>query len=195
MVRLPVSDANHRTRDGSSNPDREETASGGLGRTVLLALAIGAILYLLVRRGRSADPDLPTDEIRETAETVLEGGREIPIEDPIREIPDDADALPAADDDTLDSQLDEEPSAEEVAERVEADVQETPAEPGELTVDEEVAAEVVDEAELEAADADEAANDDEEADADAEPDADEPVEETDERTETDADPDADEGDR
>ena len=145
-----------------SNP---EAGSGGRAlRTILLALAVGAILYLLFRRRRSDDPDLPVDEVRETAESVLEGGREIPIGEPVRENLEADDVSAGVDVDEADVdelELGEEPSAEDVKERVEEDVQERPAEPGEMTIDEDVADEVVDE---EIADADDESAGEEEAD-------------------------------
>ena len=145
-----------------SNPEAD--SGGRTLRTILLALAVGAILYFLLQRRRPDEPDLPVDEVRETAESVLEGGREIPIGDPIRERLEADDVSAGVDVDEADvdePELGEEPSAEDVKERVEEDVQERPAEPGEMTIDEDVADEVIDE---EIADADDESAGDEEAD-------------------------------
>lgn len=125
----------------ADRPNAGTDSGDGLLRTALLALAVGAVIYFLLRRRRSAEPNLPIDEVRETAEEVLEGGREIPIGDPIREDLEAEDAV--AEPDVNDADLDEQPSAEEVEERVEEDVQERPAEPGEMTIDEDVAEEVI----------------------------------------------------
>ena len=161
MIRLPVTSGREPPADGS-NP---ETDSGGRTlRTILLALAVGATLYLLFRRRRSDDSDLPVDEVRETAESVLENGREIPIGEPVREgleAAEDSDRVDVDEADVDEPDLGEEPSAEDVKERVEEDVQERPAEPGEMTIDEDVADEVVDE---EIADADDESAGEEEAD-------------------------------
>ncbi|WP_255191823.1 hypothetical protein [Natronobeatus ordinarius] len=163
MIRFQSTSGTEASGD-RSNPEAE--SGGRTLQTILLALAVGAILYFLLQRRRPDEPDLPVDEVRETAESVLEGGREIPIGDPIRErleadegsAGDDVDEADA--DETDESDLGAEPSAAEVEARVEEDVQERPAEPGEMTIDEDVADEVVDE---EIADADEDAAGDEEA--------------------------------
>ncbi len=141
---------------------------GRLGRYLLIAVGVFLVAYIVARvRGSSDDaidemrdratdavPDDPTQAATETLDRADEVAT-IPIRESESDDPEpDAESPPETDDDDDDviddaetnaEYTDGERSADEIAERAESDVQEEPAEPGEMAVDEDVAEELVDE--------------------------------------------------
>ncbi|MCU4926067.1 hypothetical protein OB905_08715 [Halobacteria archaeon AArc-dxtr1] len=144
--------------DGGRSGD-DGSARDGAGRVayaLLAALGVVAVAYLLGRwrRDQSDDSiDVP-DAIERAEEATLEQAQKIPIGSPGEGDEDDAepegedgDATESArsestDEAALSVDLNEDRSDEEIDEMAETDAQETPAEPGAVRVDEEVAAEV-----------------------------------------------------
>lgn len=149
MVRLLRSGRNERdttTHQPMESQQRRSSASAGLGRKLFLALGIGALVYLLARR-RDRDDSTRTRRVTDTLESdesgddALEGAHRIEIGEPSSETGRTGGSDPAVDADSA-SMI--ERSDAEIDERVEPDLQEEPAEPGEMSVDEDVAAEVTD---------------------------------------------------
>ncbi|WP_232702678.1 hypothetical protein [Halobacterium wangiae] len=127
--------------DGGSSAGDDSSSS--LLRTVLLGVGLAGVVYVVVRKlragGRSADDSddwyqLSIQESVGEASDAESGGA------------DDADVTTAGAgaDDELPG---EERTDEEIEERATADVQEEPAEPGEMNVDEDVVDELVDDEE------------------------------------------------
>ncbi len=162
MVRLPWLGRNENTTAQTPTGEDRRVASSdsaGLGHKLAVALGIGALAYLLVRRRNREDSglgqQLPDPFGSDESEgDGLEGAQKITIDDPSSESDrDDADG-----DGSIESASTTDRSAAEIDERAETDVQEEPAEPGKMTIDEEVAEEVVDD---ETDEADEREGDDE----------------------------------
>lgn len=99
-----------------------------------MALGILLVVYLVSRRTGSTTPAQSVDRAYEPAATATRGG---PHEEPVGSVGGGTDeGGPGV-----------ERSTEEMAELAESDVRSEPMEPGEMTVDEEVIEDVVDEAE------------------------------------------------
>ena len=130
------------TRDDETDDEHEI----GLLRPFLVGLTSGSIAYYLLRR-RLRESKRPIEVAERAFESevssqwwtrgmVTEGG-----------IPAGDDGPTTTDDREEPERLVEERSREELDELAESDVQEAPAQPGELTVDEDAVGEVVDESE------------------------------------------------
>ncbi|MDJ1432611.1 hypothetical protein [Halostagnicola sp. A-GB9-2] len=163
MVRLPRFGRNKPdtiVQNSTAEDQREgSSSSAGRRRKLVLALGIGAIAYLVVRRRNREGPSLEK-RLAESLESDdadgdgLEGAQKIAIGEPASE-PDESETgmdgdetstdedEPAIETDSEDVSTTERSDAE-IDERTETDVQEEPAEPGEMTIDEDVAEEVVD---------------------------------------------------
>lgn len=148
--------------DGSSTADGRHTRSRStlLRRLVVATGIVVAIAYLASRRAGDGTVTPGVDEVRETVSDTLsedpnavEPGvaRRIPIAEP--GTGPRTDDRPADDDGTDDEhetieagdELAEGRSSEELAELADEDVDDSPAEPGEMSVDEEIVEDVVDE--------------------------------------------------
>lgn len=165
-MRLPTSiRGKKRERSDAQSHSRKRSSGGGLFRKVVLAAGLLGLAYVIKRRRGEGGAGPMAGESREPARKE----RDIPINgtpsDESTERADEgqADEPPFGEDrsefeeggpgldeneSTLgedESTLGEEPSPEEIIERAEQDIQEKPAEPGEMTVDEEVAENLVDE--------------------------------------------------
>ncbi|AHG01163.1 hypothetical protein HALLA_18605 [Halostagnicola larsenii XH-48] len=149
MVRLPRSGRNERDATAQRPTDGQQgssSASGGLGRKLVLALGIGALVYLFVRR-RDRDDSTLKQRVTDTLESDEFGddGLEDAQTIEIGESPSETDRTGGTDLAVdADSVSRTERSDAEIDERVEPDVQGEPAEPGEMSIDEGVAAEVTD---------------------------------------------------
>jgi hypothetical protein len=109
--------------------------SSGLLRKLLAAAAVAGLAYVVSRRLSAADAVPSVDEARARATEAVPDRATAPAAG--GEAVDESDAadLPG-----------KERSDEEIAERAEQDIDEAPAEPGEMTVDEDVVEDIVDEA-------------------------------------------------
>ncbi len=148
--------------DGGATTGNEGSSRSRLVRSLVLAGAVAAAAYLARRRLRRA-PAPPVEAVRETADDLVpEGvreraeeavpidGREIPIGEPSAESTDGAEGTDAVEDvveGASDRIREAEVSSEEIAERASDAVQADPAEPGEMTIDEDLADDLVDEVE------------------------------------------------
>ena len=175
-----------------ADTNRTSTAADGAGpdsgpwRALLLVLGITALAYLAIRwyrEGAERVADRLPDPVVDEAEAVLEGAQLIEIGTPGEETtdgqspPDDGETerLERPDDGeregepSLDAVSTTDRSAEEIAEQADPNVQREPAEPGTMTVEKEIADDVIDgleadEAEDERADGDDNTGDEGEGD-------------------------------
>lgn len=133
--------------EGEATGSDERSSGGGLGRKLLVGVAVGGAAYLVGRRLWSSD-----DEI--------EGGET--TGDESAGAPDTGSAQEGAPDEPIEDVPGEDRSPEEIAERVGDDVDAKPAEPGEMAIDESVVEDAVDEAELATADEEDVAAEEDE---------------------------------
>lgn len=142
MARLPAA-LGRESADRPADQAPDDDAPPGLRsalRKALLGLGVLVLAYLVARKLGSGGETPAANPGRESGPAGRSGGgRETATGSPAGSEP--GEELPGVD-----------RSTGEIAERAESDVQETPAEPGEMTVDEEVAEEVIDEAEDERSD-------------------------------------------
>lgn len=165
------------SRTGST----DDASSGGrLGRYLLIAVGALVVAYVVTRvlgssgdavdeireRATDAVPDEPPHAATETLDraddiaTIPIGDSESDEPEPDAESDTDDDGVDVIDDaETNAEYTDDERSDDEITERVESNVQEEPAEPGEMTVDEDVAEELVDEVDTDSASETEAESD------------------------------------
>lgn len=127
--------------------ESERATSGGAGQQrsrrgvymLLLGLGLLAGAYAF-QRARSSDSTVSADAVRERA------GEALPVDESDLPVVGSTDATgPEEESDVADEELPgEDRSPEELEERTEEDIQEEPAEPGEMNIGEDVAEEVVD---------------------------------------------------
>lgn len=166
-----------------STGSTDDRSSGGrLGRYLLVAVGALVVAYVVTRvlgssddavdeiRDRATDavPDEPPHAATETLDRADDIAT-IPIGESESDEPEpDAESATDTDDDAVDviddaetnaEYTDDERSDDEITERVESNVQEEPAEPGEMAVDEDVAEELVDEVDTDSASETEAESD------------------------------------
>lgn len=160
MLRMPLlgGDADSESNDASVASD-ERPSGGGFGRKLLAAVAAGGAAYLAARRLRSSGAEPTADGASDRSGDSSSDVDPISIGDAGAEESGPIEDAPG-----------EERSPEEIAERVGEDVEQKPAEPGEMAIDEAVVEDAVDEAELSGADGDEsdAAGEAEDAESGAE---------------------------
>ncbi|MFC6716458.1 hypothetical protein ACFQGT_19635 [Natrialbaceae archaeon GCM10025810] len=154
-----------------ANPNQRGASGdtgGGLLRTILVAGLVAAVAYVVSRRLRRREGVPNLESVRETArEHAPIDGQPIPIGEPsgADETSGDERGADGGAAGPSGETLGDEPSDEEISELGEENVQDEPAEPGTMTVDEDVVDELVDDGEA-SADEDEAPSTDGEGSAD-----------------------------
>ncbi|WP_247004987.1 hypothetical protein [Halosolutus gelatinilyticus] len=118
------------------------TSTERYARDAILAIGVAAVAYAIVRRFASESDD-EASQTRDRAADAQSAGERIPIGDSGETAAETTDE-PVADEETAAELTDEERSPEELEELAASDVQDEPAEPGEMAIDEELADELVD---------------------------------------------------
>lgn len=129
-------------RDEAVEDSGTESALASATRKLLLALGVFAFAWVVSRRLRSGRGRPTTDDAASARGDTRDRARQIPIEESGTAASERATGTTGEADEGLPG---EDRSDEEIQQRAEPDVEEEPAPPGEMEVDEDVVEEIVDE--------------------------------------------------